>query len=413
MLGHAVMTAQVAAVGYSEPEVIDGATVIVGKQVEKRLFFWYNRCKGRYSSCLWMHSSCRDSNRTVADVLYLLTMSNLSIDGLNDKWLRLVGIPISVLMATLLQMPVYYPGRWDLWWKFTALAFVFTVLIWEVGRVMLLTARRRWPRLEDTYWRLGISFLGWVALVSVFHLVLLGLIDWLGFCPFKTLTWLGFRNNFLTSLFFWTILGSAYEAIYFFTQYKNVLQKTEQLQMQHARQQLDALKNRVNPHFLFNALTTLSALIGEDRKTAEKFVDELSTVYRYLLRAGRQKTSSLEEEFQFVESYAFLLQNRFNNGAFSLAIDSKQTDAAAWRLPVLSLQNAVDYLVRTQNIPLHIRLKPTDNQLFVSCSHRPKTLSFDLPGNDWQHLESHGAGKQVHSDALEIRIPLTLNADHS
>lgn len=125
-------------------------------------------------------------------------------------------------------------------------------------------------------------------------------------------------DQFCLDPVFWLSLSSIYEAIYFFDQYKIARQKAEQLQTNQAQQKLDALKSRVNPHFLFNSLTTLSALIGEDPRRAEQFVDELSKVYRYLLRAGRQPLATLAEELQFAQSYSFLLKNRFEAGAFTV-----------------------------------------------------------------------------------------------
>ncbi len=337
-------------------------------------------------------------------------MSDTSAERLNDKWLRLVGIPISVPLATLSQMPFYYPDRWDLWWKFTACAFVFTILIWEVGRLMILGVRRRFPSLEDTLWRIFVTFCGWAVLVAVFHVVLLGVIDWLGFAPFKTLTWVGLRNNTLTSFIFWVVLGGVYEALYFFNNYKLTLQRAESLKKQQVQQRLNALKTRVNPHFLFNSLTTLSALIGEDAPKAEHIVDELSKVYRYLLRAARQPLSTLGEELRFADSYSFLLKNRFEEGAFSLSTTTSPDPASLDQtLPTLTLQNALDYLVRTQNLPLKIEVKLLEKQLQITCDQQPKTLSFEASDHDWRQLEAHGARQEVQSDQLQLYIPFTQN----
>ena len=215
-------------------------------------------------------------------------------------------------------------------------------------------------------------------------------------------------------LFFVLLLSSVYEAIYFLSQYKMARQKAEHLKKQQAQQRLDTLRNRVNPHFLFNSLTTLSALIGEDAPRAERFVDELSKVYRYLLRAGRQATATLGEELQFADSYAFLLKNRFEAGAFSLTKsggDSKSPPdsiaALDQPIPALTFQNAIEYLVRTQNSPLHIRVEALDEHLRISCAHHPKALSFDVSDHDWRQLEGAGARREVAAGQLAMLIPFT------
>ncbi|MDX1913878.1 MAG: histidine kinase, partial [Saprospiraceae bacterium] len=221
--------------------------------------------------------------------------------------------------------------------------------------------------------------------------------------------WSVWLISFSGPLFFVLLNNSVYEAMYFFGQYKSLIQIAEQLKKQQARKQLDALKSRVNPHFLFNSLTTLSALIAEDAPRAERFVDELSKVYRYLLRAGREEKVTLIEELQFADSYVFLLQNRFEDGAFSLdksGIDGIPFPGKEKCLPVLSFQNALDFLVRTQHVPLHIRLSVHENELIFQCRHQPKSLAFDAAGNDWLPLQNQGASRLESTGNLLISIPL-------
>jgi len=341
-------------------------------------------------------------------------MSNISADTLDDRQLRLWGIPLSVVALLGLQMPFYFPGRWDLLWKYIFISLIYTSLLWEVSRWLLIRIRRKYAAIEQTskrVWRIAWTF---VLVVAIGQLSITCLIVLLGL---QAPAWVSFFHtwvaNFASSLFFVTLVGGAYEAKYFFSQYKNALQKAEHLKTQQTQQRLDALKNRVNPHFLFNSLTTLSALIGEDPPRAERFVDELSKVYRYLLRAGRQQTALLGEEWQFAESYSFLLKNRFEEGAFSLNFQRPATaetrpDSSPDHdllLPALSLQNALDYLVRTQNAPLHIQIQPLENQLKIECQYQPKALSFDATYNDWQHLEASHARQEVEADRLTIKIP--------
>lgn len=71
------------------------------------------------------------------------------------------------------------------------------------------------------------------------------------------------------------------------------------------------LKSQVNPHFLFNSLNSLSSLISENEEEAETFLDELTKVYRYLLRGPEDKLVKLETELQFIRSYFFLLKARY------------------------------------------------------------------------------------------------------
>lgn len=340
-------------------------------------------------------------------------MPNDANISLNDKYLRLLGNPISVIAMMLAQMPFYFPGQWGYFWKATSIGVIFTGIMWEMGRQIILQGRRRYPSLHQTkkrilwvfFWVMVQYTIGQAAVTQVYFSTGLNVDKSLSFVE----TWLGYLG---ATIFFIVIIMGIYEAIYFFGQYKTAFQKAESLKKQQAQQRLDALKTRVNPHFLFNSLTTLSALIGEDAPKAEHFVDELSKVYRYLLRAGRQPVSSLGEELQFAESYAFLLKNRFEDGAFLFAQNLSSGSAASQNpnlldslLPSLSLQHCLDYFVRTQHLPLHIEVLALEKHLLVSGPNNPKALSFDASENDWQQLEATGAWTDAQDGRLKIRIP--------
>ncbi len=132
----------------------------------------------------------------------------------------------------------------------------------------------------------------------------------------------------------------------------------EQLKQQMTDMQMRALQAQISPHFLFNSLNTLSSLIADEPDRAETFVDELATVYRYLLQSGSQKLTTLQNEMMFVQAYFNLLTTRYNKGiVLELQIDPRYT---AYRLPSLTLQllleNAVKHNVVSADQPLHIRI---------------------------------------------------------
>jgi sensor histidine kinase YesM len=119
--------------------------------------------------------------------------------------------------------------------------------------------------------------------------------------------------------------------------------------------QLLGLKSQINPHFLFNSLNSLSSLIDESSEDAEKFLDEMTKVYRYMLR-NEELLVPLEKEMQFIRSYYALLKARYGNG-IQLEIDINE---ACWQalLPPLSLQviieNAFTQNIVAKNTPLKI-----------------------------------------------------------
>ena len=89
--------------------------------------------------------------------------------------------------------------------------------------------------------------------------------------------------------------------------------QTQQLMKENALAQFEALKNQVSPHFLFNSLSILSSLVHVDANLSEKFIDQLSKAYRYILEQKDNDTVTLKTELDFLQSYAFLLKIRFEN----------------------------------------------------------------------------------------------------
>ena len=180
---------------------------------------------------------------------------------------------------------------------------------------------------------------------------------------------LGIINIFLTFLF---------EGVARFEQWKQNLKETEQLKLAYKQSQLQALKSQVNPHFLFNSLNSLSSLISEDEERAEKFLDELSKVYRYMLRNDDDQLVSLGTELQFTQSYFYLLKARYGEG-IHLTVNVEERDKEKC-LPPLSLQVLIENAF-TQNAiskasPLSISvLSGSDNCIIIKNNIQPKIVT--------------------------------------
>ena len=141
----------------------------------------------------------------------------------------------------------------------------------------------------------------------------------------------GILNIFLTFL---------NEGIYRFENWKANLKETEQLKVAFKQSQITGLKSQVNPHFLFNSLNSLSGLIQEDTEKAEQFLDEMSKVYRYMLRNDEEQLVTLAIETQFIFSYYFLLKARYGDG-IELEMNINEADKEKM-LPPLSLQMIIE-----------------------------------------------------------------------
>ena len=166
------------------------------------------------------------------------------------------------------------------------------------------------------------------------------------------------------------------EGFVHFERLKKITNEAEELQTENLQTQLDTLKAQVNPHFLFNSLNTLSSLINEDPKKAEKFLLKLSKVYRYLLVSSEENLTQLSVELQFIQSYFHLLKTRHSD-SLTLTIRIEE-QFLVYKLPSLTLQllieNAVKHNIMEKERPLNIVIESTaDCKLQVSNNWQPKT----------------------------------------
>ncbi|MFZ1705650.1 MAG: histidine kinase [Saprospiraceae bacterium] len=90
--------------------------------------------------------------------------------------------------------------------------------------------------------------------------------------------------------------------------------KAQVLEKEKTSVMYENLKQHLNPHFLFNSLTSLSSLIRIDPKKAGDFLDKMSKVYRYILRNKDNETVALVDELNFVDMYVQLQKTRFEKG---------------------------------------------------------------------------------------------------
>ena len=125
-----------------------------------------------------------------------------------------------------------------------------------------------------------------------------------------------------------------------------------------ANAQFETLKNQLDPHFLFNSLNVLSALIDENPNQAQSFTSSMSKIYRYVLDEKDKELVTVEEELDFAKTYCDLLKTRFEdsvNFAFNVEENVKKQFVVPLSLQLL-LENAIKHNYATCSRPLNIRI---------------------------------------------------------
>ncbi|MDH6318594.1 LytS/YehU family sensor histidine kinase [Parabacteroides sp. PH5-13] len=169
-------------------------------------------------------------------------------------------------------------------------------------------------------------------------------------------------------------------------------QEIEQLKVENLKSRYDALTNQINPHFFFNSLNGVTALIRkkDDEKTLA-YVNKMSDVFRYILQSDKKGLVTLEEELEFVHAFRYMMEVRFANKlSFDIQVDTKGKEL---RIPVLSLLPLIDNVVIHNTIDsqhkmeVSIRLNEC-SELVVSNPIHPKLSPSDTNGTGIKNLEN-------------------------
>jgi two-component system LytT family sensor kinase len=186
---------------------------------------------------------------------------------------------------------------------------------------------------------------------------------------------------FVLFTIFVVLINFIYYLRYFFSQWQqSVLQNAEllvqtaKLEKEKSMMQYHHLKNQVNPHFLFNTLTSLDGLIKSNAPLASDFVQHLSKVYRYVLEHKENEIVSIQEELNFMEHYISLLTIRYKNAlviSIDISDEGKEKGIVMVTLQML-IDNAIKHNMLQATCPLVIEIYDKDGYLHIRNSKQLK-----------------------------------------
>ncbi len=167
-----------------------------------------------------------------------------------------------------------------------------------------------------------------------------------------------------------------FHVVYFYNRYQQSKIKEQKVIAGTASAKFDALKNQLDPHFLFNSLNVLTSLIEENPENAQKFTTSLSKVYRYVLEQKNKELVSVDEELEFAKTYMSLLKMRFEDSII-FDIPEKAINPESKVVPLslqLLLENAVKHNIVTTTKPLHIKIYEANDALVVENNLQSKQI---------------------------------------
>lgn len=166
----------------------------------------------------------------------------------------------------------------------------------------------------------------------------------------------------------------------------------DQLDRERSQAELEALRNELDPHFIFNSLNTLNHLIMNSPQQAYLFNNKLAQVYKYFLINKHSELISLEDELEFIDSYFFLLKIRHDD-KLNLQTELKSSNnGKVIMIPPFALQllleNAIKHNEFNDENPLYIRIIMNNEYLKVSNNVKPKPYLVSSTGIGLRNLSA-------------------------
>jgi LytS/YehU family sensor histidine kinase len=200
-----------------------------------------------------------------------------------------------------------------------------------------------------------------------------------------------------------------------FSKWKAALLLSTELEKEKTKVQYDNLKNQLNPHFLFNSLTSLNSLIYKDPNLASDFLQQLSKVYRYVLQHKETNLVVLREEIRFVSNYIELLKTRFGKGLqihIEISVEAESKMIVPVSLQIM-IENAIKHNTLDEEQPLQIDIFDTDGYLIIQNNllHKRQVEGSNKLGlENFKKLYSLFSDKEVivssGENIFSVKIPL-------
>lgn len=287
---------------------------------------------------------------------------------LRDGTVRFIGIPtlgilipnFSGLITNRIYRPIELAGNY---------LYFITVffLVWEGNIRLMYFVREKYPWTRGAYYKIIIA-------LFLINVVYSGLISALLLKAWRLWSREPRDDNgplagaVLLIVIAACFIANIYEIFFLNREKEQNESRVEQLNIAKAQAELEALKNQIDPHFIFNSLNTLSFLITRDPKSARRYNDTLALVYRYILGNRERDLVVLREEIDFIGNYFYLLKIRFAE-SISMVIEITDLSAENFLIPPISMQTLIENAIKhnefSESTPLTIAISISSDYVIV------------------------------------------------
>ena len=309
------------------------------------------------------------------------------------KFLKLLRISIYITAGVVLLNLFFFldePLTWGVFLEYVGINFLFSFVLTVVNAYYYdgISIRYDWETQPKA--RLWVGALGSIILsIIAFGLLRIFLSMVVYGNSFDDFVKYEESFSYVFAIIITVLISLFLHAFHFYKALQENKVKEQKIIAGTASAKFDALKNQLDPHFLFNSLNVLTSLIEEDPDQAQKFTTSLSKVYRYVLEQKNKDLVSVDEELQFAKTYVKLLKMRFEDSII-LDIPEKASDPEAKIVPLslqLLLENAVKHNIVNSAKPLHIRIFEDNGHLQVSNNLQEKQVVKKSSGVGLQNIQ--------------------------
>ncbi len=291
----------------------------------------------------------------------------------------------NILISTLLSIGVFYfiyyseTGLWpvimDLW-----LEFLIVIFLVNIGGAFLFFTNLKFNKFIPWNKNITLRFLA-ETITGIITFILLALLFVYAYVEqvvpvdenitFWAEYWDGAIKFGIITLVIIYIFSLVNLSIFSYNQYAYVQIGKLSIERDQIKLQFEALKSQLSPHFLFNALNTISSLIYKDIRTSEDFIRKLAKTYQYILKTDNRKLVELSEELSMVRAFYFMQKIKYED-CFDLDLNLSPT-LSKTLIPPLTIQmlieNALKHNLICEGQALKIKIYDEDSKFIVVCNN--------------------------------------------
>jgi len=325
------------------------------------------------------------------------TSEQITYSARRPRWLRwLFFFCVWTLLGVSFALSTYLGARQDnvqISWRRILSGYLADFYLWGMLSPLIFTLARRF-QLQQRFPRNLFIHLFTSIVLSGFVLSAASPLVWyLGYVNTQRnpTLWLLWRNNAFSPYYFhqgltiyWTTLVVAH-ALNYYRSLREHEAKAARLKAQLAQAQLQALKMQIHPHFLFNTLNSIAALLHQDIEAADKMIARLGDFLRLTLNRSEAQTVELQQEIDFLRCYLEIEHIRFHD---RLRVEMNiEPEALSATVPNLILQPVVENAIRhgiarsTEPGLITINARLESNRLIVEIQDNGPGLKINANGS--------------------------------